>query len=190
MSQPKSDTLPTGVPLVPPVYFVLLNNTFWTACAKPNVITARLTPRVRNAGRAKSRPTSVAARTPPANASGNGHDCELLNRPATSAPMPANANWPNEIWPAHPMSTTSESATVAQTRVAPIRADHDTFVNQTRARNNSVATATTAGRGRPVPIRGSCCEAVSRPGMAEPREASTTTLTRTGSASLHPGALT
>ena len=61
--------------------------------------TARFTPRVRRAGTAKMRPTGIVSRIPRMIASSTATPA-CTNRPAMSAPMPANAHWASEICPA------------------------------------------------------------------------------------------
>jgi hypothetical protein len=42
-------------------------------------------------------------------------DPVLKNLPIVAAPMPTNVYWHSETWPAYPMSTTSDSITIATT---------------------------------------------------------------------------
>ncbi len=73
---------------------------FWITSARPSVATARLTPRVRNAGSATTSPAGIATRMPTSAASQNGHPDVATSRAATQAPNPASAHWLSDSCPA------------------------------------------------------------------------------------------
>ena len=98
---PKSFTRPIRVPpsSAPPMYWLLAKTTSDTVKPRPRVTTARLTPRVRSAGRAKRPPITMVSATPAGMASSTGRPART-NRPANSAPMPPSAHWASDSWPA------------------------------------------------------------------------------------------
>ncbi len=84
---------------MPPVYFVFENRISSIAVPRPSVTIARLMPRVRTAGSAKSTPSGIVARTPMMAPTQNGMSCVEMSRPATHAPKPAIAYWASESCP-------------------------------------------------------------------------------------------
>ena len=91
--------MPTTVPSNPPISVELLNTMKKIAEPSPSVTTARLTPRVRRAGRAKTTPIGTAASRPPRKASSNGKCQAWTSRAVTSAARPAMPICSNESWP-------------------------------------------------------------------------------------------
>ena len=106
-STPNSSMRPIGVPpsRLPPTYWLLANTTSDTVKPRPSVTTARLTPRVRSAGRANTMPMSTVSTTPAGMASSAGTSARI-SWPAISAPMPPSAHWASDSCPAYPVSTT------------------------------------------------------------------------------------
>ena len=101
--------------------------------------------------------------------------------------MPANANCASESCPAYPVTTTSESTTIAV--VAVVVAASTPFVGNPNAMIAMPAAASgnaMAGRTRPVPTSGGRSAASLRRGSARPRTMSTTMMTRNGTARPHP----
>ena len=101
------------MPRYPPVSGPLLRTSSWIRSANPKVATARLTPRVRRAGRAINSPSGMAAAIAARRASSNGTPC-ATRRAATQTPKPPRANWQSESWPQSPVTTTTERITIAQ----------------------------------------------------------------------------
>ena len=95
-----------------------LRNHELTARANTRVVTARYSPRRRNAGN----PTTNAAAAPAAPPASSARVMSAfqfsVHFALTAAPMATNAIWPSEIWPAQPESTTSDRPITANTTTA------------------------------------------------------------------------
>ena len=158
------------------------------ATAAASVTTARLTPRTRRAGTAMTNPTSAATSAGHDRAEREGPVAEVLRQ--REAAVPANATWASEIWPTNPVSTTSDRAITAKTRVLMIA------WRQSKPRRNSPTSVAArsasdregrhvAGRGangrRPPPI-------VPRSGRLLPRTNMAMTITMNGSDLASPAA--
>lgn len=90
---PKSVCLPTAMPSLPGV---VDRSVFWKTIASrvvpsPSVMIARLTPRVRTAGNANSRPIGTVPNTPANRASSKDQPQSAAACPAMKAPVPARA---------------------------------------------------------------------------------------------------
>ena len=85
------------------------------------MVTARNRPRIRNAGS----PTTTAKAAVKAVASGSASQNVMptvaVSAPATTAPTATKANWPRLTWPAQPVSTTNDRATMAFRAMMPPR---------------------------------------------------------------------
>ena len=104
------------IPLKPPVRLASLKTSESTATAAPRVMTARFTPRTRSAGRPRITPPIPVARPATMIENGNGMPRSSANREQKKAPSPANVICASEICPTYPVSTTSDSATMAEIR--------------------------------------------------------------------------
>ena len=155
ISKPNRLGLPTGVPLMPPVKSPLLNSISSIAVPRPSVTIARLIPRVRTAGSAKTSPSGTAAATPATSASRNGMWNTATRRPATHAPKPAIAYCASESWPAYPVTTTIDSSTIAAHNVTVSASIH--FVSFVSIRNTTTPARkiVQSHEIRPLPIAGS-----------------------------------
>ena len=92
--------LSTTMPSKPPVMLAFWKISELNTSASARVTTARVTPRVRMAGRATTTPTATAAATPMRMAGTKPRSKLLAERAATQAPKPARANWHSDSWPA------------------------------------------------------------------------------------------
>ena len=99
MSIPKNVWPPTTVKPSAPTQRVFVKTIALTLIASPSVTTARLMPRVRSAGIAKSRPIGIVHTTAARTASSNGQPRSATRRALINAASPASANWASESWP-------------------------------------------------------------------------------------------
>ena len=90
--------------------------------AKASVDTARCRPRRRSAGK----PMKTLIRAPAAAASGSATTKGTPLTTATQAPSAAKPNWPRLTWPAQPVSTSSDTATMPKTNASTISDTPDT----------------------------------------------------------------
>jgi hypothetical protein len=97
------------------------NSSDRTATAKANVVTARNRPRIRSAGRPTTTAKAAVKATASGTASQNVRPTLAVRAPAVTAPTATKANWPRLTWPAQPVSTTSERATMAFRAMRPPR---------------------------------------------------------------------
>ncbi len=176
-----------GVPRLRPVKSVLLNSSDQEAKPRPRVTTARFTPRVRSAGRPKTKPTTTAVATPSGTAASKGQPWLDTSRPAAKAPTPPSANWARDSCPAYPVTTTTLRAIMA----ADIELTRATF--QSVGRTVAASTARTAaspsayrGERTAAPTAGRRSAVLPRTGSPWPRTTSTSTMTRKGTASETP----
>jgi hypothetical protein len=180
-SMPKRLCAPTGVPSRPPVRSALANTVAETATPRLSVTTARLMPRARRAGRAKTTPTSIVTATPAMSASRNGTCASTTSRPATSVAIPPSANCASESCPAYPSSTTMDNRMMPQLSVTPSAITSSSG----RTQPASAAKMTSAGTRmrqstRPEPSVGRFSAAAVRDGNPFPRSTSRATMTTNG----------
>jgi hypothetical protein len=81
--------------------------------AKASVVTARNRPRMRSAGRPRTSATRAATTIPPTMARTISTSYRPKRSVVVAPPNPASAHCPREMWPARPVSTYSEMATMA-----------------------------------------------------------------------------
>ena len=170
-----------------PVKYVLEKIICWTANPIPSVTTARLMPRVRNAGIAKTKPLMVANATPARNASSAGQCSSATRRAANSAPKPPTAYCASDSCPAYPVSATIERMKIPT--ISDVNSAVDHLSSNARLFRSASAPTTVIRNQRvttPVPRSGSFSSTWLRSGSALPRTTSTTTITRNGSARWRP----
>ena len=98
-----------------------LNSQYSTLRPKANVVTARYRPRRRSAGMPTAKAATAPTRPPSASPSVRSRFQRRVNVALTAAPRPTMPIWPSEIWPAHPVSTTSDIPMTANTiRAVPL----------------------------------------------------------------------
>ncbi len=166
------------VPSKPPVSAELPSTISLISTEKPNVSTARLTPRVRNAGNATSAPTGIAASAPAMTAGRNGQPNVVASRPAAHAPNPARAICARDSCPTNPVTTTSERHTIAVAKLI-VSGNVQSF----GASSRNVAAPATATPApitytRPLPTAGSRSSNALRNGRDRPPTTITTTMRR------------
>ena len=113
---------------------------------------ASVTPRTRSASRAKRRPTGTAAATPTMSPTSRGQPKVPTSLAVISVPIPPNANCANDSWPAYPVSTTIDSATIEKPRLAAsaaCRSAPKTVIVRRQKKTNSASTS--LGLTVPVP---------------------------------------
>jgi hypothetical protein len=97
------------------------NSSDRTATAKANVVTARNRPRIRRAGNPTTTAKPAVKTVATGTASQKVRPAFDVRAPAMTAPTATKANWPRLTWPAQPVSTTRDSATMAYRAMTPPR---------------------------------------------------------------------
>ena len=80
--------------------------------AKARVVTARNGPEMRNAGRPIRKAAPAATSAPAGTARNRSQPWATSSVPVAAPPKPTRAQCPSDRWPAQPVSTTSETATM------------------------------------------------------------------------------
>ena len=148
---------PTSVPAKPPTKRKLLKIISSTAVPRASVAMARLMPRERTAGSAKSAPSGTVATMPASSASGNGQPHTATVRPAISAPNPASANWARDSCPAYPVMTTTDNRMIPMANVVTNASCHCAGTALIRNATATTMMISRPGRMRPLPIEGRRC---------------------------------
>ena len=156
----------------------------WIEMAAAIVTTASCTPRMRTAGRPTTTPTITATITPIRAAIGHGRLGPVIAmrfdpRPIPSAiildmmnaAMPLNDIWASEICPVYPVSTTTDSMTIANTSA--VWSAPANTVRRPAFSNANATTATTV-------TQTSACSAMRR-GRGDSGSRRSSTAPRTGS---------
>ena len=104
-------------PAEPPLKSLLRNQSASRHTANVSVTTPTSSPRMRSAGKPTTTPMAVAPTAARIGAIGNGMCHDVVNPLSKKPATPASVSWASEIWPAYPVTTTSDSVIVATMKV-------------------------------------------------------------------------